>query len=205
MPIKTIFLSLIILFNSWFSLHPQLDLVRIQNLKDGDYLQGNVQISGTVTGTGLKSVEVSFRYQDTESSGWFTIKTLQQMVVDDTIAVWDTSTIADGTYQLRVLAIYEDGRQQETVVKDLKVRNYTPFDPGEMEHVLITQTLMNISDIEETPEPIITKLAPTPMPANEMTITQSQFLLTLIQGAILGALFLIVVVLFVIIRRRKLG
>lgn len=193
------------LFSIWFSPFPQLDLVRIQSPGNEDTLQGNVPIIGTVTGNGFQSAEISFRYQDTESQSWFVIAQTTSPVVDDLIATWDTSTIADGVYEIRVMAVFDDGRKQEEIIANLNVRNYTPFDPiNTVEPVL--QSELNeqtpIIPIKATPT---LRPSPTSMPANEMIITQSQFINTAIQGAILGILFLLVVALFIIIRRRKMG
>lgn len=191
--------------NVWFSPLPQLDLVRIQSPVDGDYLQGSVQVIGTVIGTGLQTAEISFRYQDSQSQSWFVIGQTSTPVVDDIIATWDTSTIADGVYQIRVLAVYENERQQEKIISNLNVRNYTPFDPiktGNPE-TLSTEIIENpIVTIETTPT---MRSSPTAMPANEMVISQSQFITTVIQGGILGVLLLFVIALFILIRSRKMG
>ena len=205
MQIKLIMFSLISLISIWFSPFPQLDLVRIQSPVDGDTLQGNVSIIGTVTGNGFQSVEIGFRYQDTQSQSWFVIAQSTAPVVDDVIATWDTSTIADGVYQIRVLAIFDDGRKQEEIIANLNVRNYTPFDPIKTEESTLPSGLNEqtpIIPVEATPT---LRPSPTPMSVNEMIITQSQFINTAIQGAILGMLFLLVIALFIIIRRRKMG
>lgn len=205
MQIKLIMFSLISLISIWFSPFPQLDLVRIQSPVDGDTLQGNVSIIGTVTGNGFQSVEIGFRYQDTQSQSWFVIAQSTSPVVDDVIATWDTSTIADGVYQIRVLAIFDDGRKQEEIIANLNVRNYTPFDPIKTEESTLPSGLNEqtpIIPVEATPT---LRPSPTPMSVNEMIITQSQFINTAIQGAILGMLFLLVIALFIIIRRRKMG
>jgi len=193
------------LINVWFSPFPQLDLVRIQSPLDGEYLQGSVQIIGTVTGNGLQTAEISFRYQDSQTQSWFVISQTTSPVVDDIIATWDTSTIADGVYQIRVLAVFENGREQEEIINNLNVRNYTPFDPIKTENpeVLSTENLQNqIVIVEATPT---LRASPTPMPPNEMVISQSQFITTAIQGGILGVLFLFVIALFIIIRGRKMS
>jgi hypothetical protein len=202
--ISTIFLVLS-LMNVWLSPFPQLDLVRIQTPVDGDYLQGNVQIVGTVTGTGFQSAEIGFRYQDSQSKNWFVLSEITSPVVDDILATWDTSTIADGVYQIRVLAVFENGREQEEIINNLNVRNYTPFDPIKTENpeTISTDNLQNqVATIEVTPT---LKPSPTVMPTNEMVISQSQFITTAIQGGILGVLFLWVIALFIIIRNRKMS
>ncbi len=202
--ISTIYLVLS-LMNVWFSPFPQLDLVRIQSPVDGEYLQGTIQIIGTVTGTGLETAEISFRYQASQSKSWFVIHKTTTPVVNDIIATWDTSTIADGAYQIRVLAVYEKGRRQEEIISDLNVRNYTPFDPIKTENpeVISTENLPNqIATVESIPT---LKPSPSAMPTNEMIISPSQFTTTAIQGAILGVLFLLVLALYIIIRSRKMS
>ncbi len=184
---------------------PQLDLVRIQSPVDGEYLQGAIQIIGTVAGTGLQTAEISFRYQDSQSQSWFVIGQTSTPVVDDIIATWDTSTIADGVYQIRVLAVYENGREQEKIISNLNVRNYTPFNPIKTENpeIVSTENIENqIVTIETTPT---MRSSPTAMPPNEMVISQSQFITTAIQGGILGVLLLFVIALFILIRSRKMG
>lgn len=205
MQIISLLLLVLSLMNVWFSPFPQLDLVRIQSPVDGEYLQGSVQIIGTVTGTGLQSAEISFRYQDSQSQSWFVISQISSPIVDDMIATWDTSTIADGMYQIRVLAVFENGRELEEIINNLSVRNYTPFDLIKTENpeAISTENLQNqivTVEVTQTLRP-----SPTVMPPNEMIITQSQFITTAIQGGILGVLFLLVIALFIIIRNRKMS
>ena len=205
MQIISLLLLVLSLMNVWFSPFPHLDLVRIQSPVDGEYLQGSVQIIGTVTGTGLQSAEISFRYQDSQSQSWFVISQISSPIVDDMIATWDTSTIADGMYQIRVLAVFENGRELEEIINNLSVRNYTPFDLIKTENpeAISTENLQNqivTVEVTQTLRP-----SPTVMPPNEMIITQSQFITTAIQGGILGVLFLLVIALFIIIRNRKMS
>ena len=197
---------LIIMFlMTWFSGFPQLDLVRISSPTQGEYLQGIIQIIGTVTGNDLARVEVSFRYQDNQSESWFLIDQFDEPIVDDVLARWDTSTIADGEYQIRVLAVYSDGREQEAIIKNLFIRNYTPFDPIKTENPALEQTLVSDDMPAITTITPTLRSSPTPMPPNEIIVTEEQFLRTAVQGAILGILFLFVIVMFIIIRSRKLG
>lgn len=196
---------LMMLFLTWFSVFPQLDLVRISSPTQGEYLQGIIQIIGTVTGNDLARVEVSFRYQDNQSESWFLIDQFDQPIVDDVLARWDTSTIADGEYQIRVLAVYSDGREQEAIIKNLFIRNYTPFDPIKTENPTQVQSVISENKTEIATITPTQRISPTPMPPNEMIITEGQFLRTVVQGAILGILLLFVIVLFIFIRSRKLG
>ncbi len=205
MRFNSFWMLLILLTKFWFSGSPQLDLVHFQFPLDGEVIKGNVQILGSITGEDFQSADISFRYQDSESDTWFLISSIDSIGADEVIASWDTSTIADGVYQLRILAHYKNGDDQEAVVKDIQVRNYSPIDP-------VPTKEDGSTEIEAIPELTNTEITtamvndtPTPMPLNELTVTRSQFFLTVIQSAIFGILLLIVAVLFIIIRRRKLG
>jgi hypothetical protein len=195
---------LIPFLNPIFSLPHQLDIVRISSPKEGEILQGNIYIEGTISGSTFQFAEISFQYQDSQSSNWFQIGTIDTPIVDDTIVVWDTSTIADGIYRIRVVAHYENDRVQEAIINNLDIRNYTPLDtvPNEEPETVQTDDPINQSLLT----PTVTMIAvPTPMPQNEMVVSRTQFFLTLLQGAIFGVLLLVAIVIFVIIRRRKIG
>lgn len=195
---------LIPFFKPVFSPESQLDIVRITSPNEGEILQGNIYIEGTVSGSTFQFAEISFQYQDSQSSNWFEIGKIDAPIVDDTIGIWDTSTIADGIYRIKVVAHYENDRVQEAIVNNLDIRNYTALDPSVTDELPANELDESESQVTATPVvPTIT--VPTPMPKNEMVVTKTQFFLTLLQGAIFGVLFLAVIVIFVIIRRRKIG
>ena len=69
--------------------------------------------------------------EDTDVSdegNWFLIQYSYEPVENGTLAVWDTSTIADGNYHLRIKVLLTDGRTRETIVSQLRVRNYTAVE-----------------------------------------------------------------------------
>ncbi len=202
---KIINLLLILPFISgWFSQNQQLDLVRLTSPKDGEILQGSIYIQGTISGSTFRYAKISFQYQESQSTNWFLIDTIETTVVDDTIAIWDTSTIADGKYRIRVVAFYENNQSQEAVLENLDIRNYTPVGPGE--NLDIGEMSTPSGNVQVVTEATSTSLPlPTKIPPNEMIVTGPQFFVTLLQGAAFGVLLLVVVLVFVIIRRRKLG
>ena len=56
------------------------------------------------------------------------ITNLNKPVENKRLADWDTTAIADGTYQLRLRVMLNDGNTLETIVPDLRVRNYTAVE-----------------------------------------------------------------------------
>ncbi len=197
--------SLVIsLISGWGSSTQQLDLVRILSPAESSVLQGIVAIKGTVTGIGLQRAEVSFRYQDGDAETWFLIDQVNEFVVDAVIANWDTAIIADGTYQLRIDAYYEDGHQLETMINDLRIRNYTAVETS----VKPTDdtTISGSTKIPSTSIPtIIAQVAtPTPLAANELALTTNDIVNSIIQGSIIGILSIIIISVWLYIRHRNL-
>jgi hypothetical protein len=190
-------------FTGWDSVHQQLDLVRILAPGDADVLQGVVTIKGTIAGVGLQRSEVGFRYQDGGSESWFFIEQINEAIVDAIIAQWDTATIADGTYQLRIIAYYADGHQLETIVNNLRVRNYTAIETP----IFSTEESVLPGLPIETPTSLPSKTAPIATPTllavNEMVLTTDDIAVSVVQGAVIGILFLLVLGLWVIIRRGR--
>ncbi len=91
----------------------------------GSALQGSVIISGSTDLPGFQSAEIDFSYEQTGLANWFLIQQSQEPVTSGTLAVWDTSRIADGNYRLRVQVTLLDGRVVDQTITGLRVRNYT--------------------------------------------------------------------------------
>jgi len=102
--------------------------VLIDSPRPGEALQGQVSIIGTTDIEGIQSFEVSFAYQRDDTNTWFLIGQGEGVFRSQTLAVWDTTTISDGIYRLRIRAFLNDGRTLESVITGLRVRNYTPIE-----------------------------------------------------------------------------
>jgi len=127
---------------------------------EGDYLQGVVTVSGGMDVDGFLSYETSFAYEDgSDPKAWFVIKRDVNQVQKGTLALWDTTTITDGDYRLRVVVQLEDGTQLETIVRNLHVSNYSPI-PAAAEPTLQTAPRTNPTAQAEAPPPV--NLPPNP-------------------------------------------
>lgn len=102
--------------------------VLIDSPRSGEALQGQVSIIGTTDIEGIQSFEVSFAYQRDDTNTWFLIGQGEGILRNQPLAVWDTTTISDGIYRLRIRAFLNDGRTLESVITGLRVRNYTPIE-----------------------------------------------------------------------------
>jgi hypothetical protein len=102
--------------------------VMIQSPKPGQTLQGSVPVVVNTTTEGFKSAELNFSYANDTSGTWFLIYQGIQPVTGTMLVLWDTSTITDGDYTLRMVVNFTDGSQQTALVSDVRVRNYTPIE-----------------------------------------------------------------------------
>jgi len=156
----------------------------------GQAVQGSVIIRGNTSTDGFQSFEVDFSYVNNHTQTWFLIQENTTPVEDGVLAVWDTSTITDGEYLLRLLINQIDGTQLEVLVNGLRVRNYSPIETDTPTPTLssithnpglatASPTLFQTPSPTDTPHPT----TPTPLPSNPAVITSTQMVLTLGKGA----------------------
>src|SRR4030042_389985 len=88
----------------------------------GQALQGMVTVTGASALEEFALAEIAFAYADDATGTWFLIASSDQPVIDGFLATWDTTTITDGTYALRMRVLLADGTNRETPVPALGVR-----------------------------------------------------------------------------------
>ncbi len=149
-----------------------------------DYLQGVVTVSGGMDVEGFLSYEVAFAYEGiplTQQS-WFSVRRDVNQVQKGVLALWDTTTITDGEYQLRVTVQLEGGKQVETVVRRLRVSNYSPIPaaaaPGNQ-----TTPKANLPALAEAPSPV-------ELPPNPAELTRDDLEAGIVSGLV-GVLILL--------------
>jgi hypothetical protein len=149
----------------------------------GDALQGVVTISGQMADSDFASAELSFAYSSQKlPKTWFPIQSFTQPGLAGKLASWDTSTITDGVYDLRLVVTLNDGTQKETVVPALRVRNYTPIEtrtpsPTAVRIETLTQPSQTVTPTQ-TPIPA----TGTPLPTNPAGLHPTEFNISLLQG-----------------------
>jgi hypothetical protein len=151
---------------------------------EGDYLQGVVTVSGGMDVEGFLSYEVAFAYEgvpETQQS-WFSIRRDVNQVQKGALALWDTTTITDGEYQLRVTVQMDGGKQVETVVRRLHVSNYSPI-PAAVAPNLQAAPKGNLPAQVEVP-------APVELPPNPAELTRDELKAGIVFGLV-GVLILL--------------
>jgi hypothetical protein len=169
-------------------------LVMLQSPLPGQALQGMILITGNTAVEGFAACEISFGYTEDPTGTWFLIQRSTLPVENGLLTQWDTTTITDGDYTLRLMLIFTDGSQVTLTVPGLRVRNYSPIEtdtptplppsatppPGTALPPSLTPTI--------TPIPSATALPPThtPLPTNPAIVSQADLLNTLGKGAGIG-------------------
>ena len=150
-------------------------------------LRGQVTITGRVDIVNLTSVQLEFGYASNPTNTWFTIQTFSQPILDSTLAVWDTTSITDGDYVLRLRVNFEDGTSQEATVP-VRIGNDalpTPTaeptsTPAEAEVLVPTPFLLAASPTPtEVPRP-----TPTALPPNPASLEGNEIYASLGRGAL---------------------
>ncbi len=152
----------------------------------GSALQGNVVISGSTDLPGFQAAEVDFSYEQTGLENWFLIQQSQQPVTGGTLAVWDTSKIADGNYRLRVQVSLEGGRVVETTITGLRVRNYTVVETSTPTQAITAEGTLTQAPTRATATSIVLtstpQLSPTVLPPNPAQLQPGSLLFNLVMG-----------------------
>ena len=129
-------------------------------------LQGKVSIIGTTDIPNFASAELDFAYASDSTGTWFLVQTFSQPFTNSAIATWDTTSISDGDYILRLRVTLQDGSTQDAAVK-VKVQNESPISTATATiaptAIIPTITLTPIFTPQPlTPTPIMIAASSTP-------------------------------------------
>ncbi|MDP3449681.1 MAG: hypothetical protein Q8R87_03795 [Anaerolineaceae bacterium] len=120
--------------------------------------------------------------------------------------MWDTTTITDGIFRLKISVYRENGSVSEIIVEDIRVGNYTHYDgPATTANAAVVdepfsegETPLTDVTIEST---AVMKPLPTDLPKNPAAIGEGDFKLSFISGLTLVVLVLFVLGVYVLFRR----
>lgn len=158
----------------------------------GQVLQGQVAVTGATDIIGFDSAELAFAYASDSTDTWFAIWSGTQPVFNDVIATWDTTSISDGDYVLRLRVNLQDGTTQDVTVA-VQVRNYTAQatstpTPTPTKPALQIPTPILVADTPtSTAPPTAPIFTPTPLPSNPAEVTQNQIYVNFQRGALIIA------------------
>jgi hypothetical protein len=152
-----------------------------------EILRGQVTITGKVDVPSFVSARLDFSYASNPTDTWFTIQTFSQPLADSTLATWDTTSITDGDYILRLRVNFEDGTFQDVTVP-IKIGNDfvptptpEPTSTPEADSVLIPTPFLLAASPTPTDVP---RPTPTALPSNPVSLGQNQVYASLGRGAL---------------------
>ena len=155
----------------------------------GQALQGIVSIEGNIAVDGFQSAELSFTYNSDPRDTWFLIREFTEPAPDETLAEWDTTTLTDGEYTLRLIVTLAEKSQPSITVVQVRVRNYTPIEtdtpaptatsvPGN------TPAPSAIPTLTDTPVPLTATPVNAAEPTNPAELTSQEISSSLGKGAL---------------------
>jgi hypothetical protein len=152
-----------------------------------EVLRGQVTVTGKVDVPSFVSTQLDFAYASNPTNTWFNIQRFSQPLTDSTLATWDTTSITDGDYVLRLRVNFEDGTSQEVTVP-VKIGNGLlptatpePTSTPEPDTVLIPTPFLLAASPTPSDVPLPT---PTPLPSNPVSLGQNQIYASLARGAL---------------------
>jgi hypothetical protein len=163
-------------------------LITITSPLADEVLRGTVTITGTTEIPNFFSAQLDFAYASNPTGTWFAIQTLSQPVTDSTLTTWDTTSISDGDYILRLRVNLLDNTSQEITVPIQIGNDVAPPTPT----VIPTATL-NAVEVQ-IPTPFLLAASPTPttpprptptaLPTNPASLGQTAIFASLGRGAL---------------------
>ncbi len=127
-----------------------------------DILRGPVEIRGSAVHPDFWKYELSAAPQGTEN--WFNIVIRETPVENGVLGVWDTRTVADGPYSIRLRVVHRDGNYDEYFVRNVIVRNAGP-EPTATPQTTPTPTATPTPKPPTATPVQITPQIPTPAPS----------------------------------------
>jgi hypothetical protein len=176
----------------------------------GQALQGLVPIKGNTVENGFMSAELEFSYTHDPTHTWFLINETDKSVADGLLAQWDTTTLTDEIYNLRLTVRLRDGRRDSVTVSGLRVRNYSPIETDTPTPVTPTSTPVpgDTPVPTTTPTPTVTPVPPTftPLPPNPAQLSTQDITTNLGKGAlVMLGMFAMMGIYYLISLARKKG
>jgi hypothetical protein len=168
-------------------------------------VRGQVEIQGRMNLAGFSSAELAFGYAPagadaTLTGNWFVIQSYSLPVSGPLLAIWDTTSVTDGDYNLRMRVFLEDGSMQEVVVSKIKIRNDMPVPTETPAEVFQPVVPSPTPTIMPTMEPRMS-IQPTPIPPNPAALSIPMVYSTFGRGVLVSILLFGIVSL--LLRTRK--
>ncbi len=134
--------------------------VEITSPEIGEQVRGRIPIMGSASVPSFQFYKVEFGIGPNPQE-WSVIGDLHyEPVIDGQLEIWDTTTLPDGVYTLRLHGVKQDGNWEEFQVRQITIANQEPTNtptPEEEEETTSTPEDMPTPLPTATPEPTATQ------------------------------------------------
>lgn len=151
----------------------------------GSAVQGKVDVSGYIKSTNFAHYDLDFSHGPGSEDGWFNITTSDKNPADGLLGVWDTSSISDGNYRLRLTVYYKDSTKAEIFADEIRVRNYSPIETDTPAPGALSSPTEQTSTKPTFQAPVFQDKAQN---INNIEITREQFIQLVVVSLIAGIL-----------------
>ena len=93
---------------------------------DGQEIAGTLTISGSASHPQFARYELAFGPDPNPKDAWQVFSENSQQIANNVLGSWNTTSVADGTYMLRLRVVRKDSNYSEAFVRGLAVRNQQP-------------------------------------------------------------------------------
>lgn len=168
--------------------HGQADFA-ITSPADGAAVMGKVEVRGYIKATDLASYDLEFSYAGGDASGWFPIAASADNPADGLLGIWDTTSIADGNYRLRLTVVYKDSTTAQITAEGIRVRNYSPMETATPGGSVTTaeQIVPVVRPTFPAPEPVQNG-----NPVNDLEIRKHDLLKTAVVSMAVGIILAVI-------------
>ncbi|MCB0208422.1 MAG: hypothetical protein KDJ52_03810 [Anaerolineae bacterium] len=169
---QAIFFMLMAIITVWLA--PSSDLIAapaqqgedigvISSPSSNATVQGVVSVVGSADHPSFQFYIVEFSPEPSSGDQWQIIGAIrEQPVINGQLATWDTTSLADGTYTLRLRVVRLDGNYTEAFAQQIVVANSQPTPTGTSAPVIDATDESDFPVIEVEPTITPTDLPPTP-------------------------------------------
>ncbi|MBT3240771.1 MAG: hypothetical protein HON98_06305 [Chloroflexi bacterium] len=163
----------------------------------GSAVQGLVEIVGTTKTDAFEDFDISFSLITDPSETWFPIIHSQKIIDEDTLAEWDTSSLTDGSYAIRLIVNLTDQEPIIIIHEDIRVRNYSPIETS-------TPEPTQADSPDQPPTATVTSIPPTAtnIPENPAQIDKPEINSALTWGITITILSLLLLGLYTSLKQR---
>ena len=170
----------------------------------GEAVQGLAIIRGTFSSEEFISYTLEFAFSSQSGSNWFLIASGTDLPTENILAEWDTSTITDGIYALRLTVHLPEGNSVVVMVDGVRVRNYSTIETNTPEPTSAFTVAAPTRQIENQPAPTDQIFStPTPYAQNRASFSPADLDQALVRGSIIGLAGFLLITLIFITKRPK--